>query len=140
MPLHETKTDSALYALENLVKDLQAKSTEDGRRGVASSWKTSSMISDDSLHHTMKFVYAKRYVPEGTIEDAIKKDMEELMKKQTMCVETEQVRLERCKGLHASLTALLMKPEGVKCEDAEEAVKREEDASKAGPNKRVKRE
>ena len=127
--MHKTSLDHAYRALTNLKTRLAKAGTEDERKTTIGHWKSSSLILDDSLRHTMEHIYAKK-APAGTLDEAMKRDMERLATR----VEAEQARLERCRASHAELAALL--DEGVA--PLGKRVKREE--GEAPPAKRVKRE
>ena len=129
MAIHRTSLDHAYRALTNLKTRLTNAGTDDERKTTIGHWKSSSLILDDSLRHTMEYIYAKK-TPAGTLDEAMKRDMERL----ATLVEAEQARLERCRASHAELAALL--DEGVA--PLGKRVKREE--GEAPPAKRVKRE
>ena len=129
MAIHRTSLDHAYRALTNLKTRLTNAGTDDERKTTIGHWKSSSLILDDSLRHTMEYIYAKK-TPAGTLDEAMKRDMERLATR----VEAEQARLERCRASHAELAALL--DEGVA--PLGKRVKREE--GEAPPAKRVKRE
>jgi hypothetical protein len=127
--MHKTSLDHAYRALTNLKTRLAKAGTDDERKTTIGYWKSSSLILDDSLRHTMEHIYAKK-APAGTLDEAMQRDMERLAAR----VEAEQARLERCRASHAELAALL--DEGVA--PLGKRVKREE--GEAPPAKRVKRE
>lgn len=129
MAAHKTSLDHAYRALTNLKTRLTNAGTDDERKTTIGHWKSSSLILDDSLRHTMEHIYAKK-APAGTLDEAMQRDMERLAAR----VEAEQARLERCRASHAELAALLN--EGVA--PLGKRVKREE--GEAPPAKRVKRE
>lgn len=104
--MQETPPDSALHALECLSKKLMAAATDDERRTAVTGWRKSTMVLDESLHHTLKFAFAKQPT-DGTIEDAMQRDMEALMEKQNRRAQLEQDRLKRCTSLRAAITANL---------------------------------
>lgn len=131
MAAHKTSLDHAYRALTNLKTRLAKAATDDERKTTIGHWKSSSLILDDSLRHTMEHIYAKK-APAGTLDEAMQRDMERLAAR----VEAEQARLERCRASHAELAALFVEDGAVA--PLGKRVKREE--GEAPPAKRVKRE
>lgn len=125
--MHQTSLSHTFFALVNLVTELKKAKSDDDRTRVTETWKTSCMILDNSLPNTMDAIYAKPWKRGMTVEEAVRADMDALMKK----VQNEEVRLERCKQHHATLVELLKPEDGgfVKPEDdgAAKRVKRERD-------------
>ena len=80
-------------ALTNLVTELGKATTKDQHTVVMQHWKSSCLIMDRSLLHTVDFIYASSLERKhSAIKKAIELDMKCLAKR----LEGEKARLARC--------------------------------------------